>query len=311
MSDIEFGKLEDLPLRTAWKHEALSFTPWLAENIDHLSDAIGIPLELTDTEVAVENFAADILARNPMDGSVVLIENQLEKTDHTHLGQIMTYLAGLKAKTIVWISPEFREPHLSAINWLNDNTAEEFAFIAVRLRVVRIGNSPFAPIFEVIAKPSGWERALGAKRRQANKSQDPLSDTRLAFWQHYIDRYPLAAKEGLKATRRWNVYFPYADGDILLSLWIGKQHCGIFIRGGWEAAAGRAHELLSSHVEELASVLGCQIYENGEKQAYFGGEKRPPPYDNPEKWDEIIDWQEERRQAYNTALNAVLDQGSN
>ena len=112
MTDIRFDRLVDLPLRDAWKHEALDFTPWLAANIDHLSEAIGVPLELTGTEVAVENFSADVLARNPMDDSVILIENQLEITDHTHLGQIMTYLAGLHAHVVIWIAPAFREPHL-------------------------------------------------------------------------------------------------------------------------------------------------------------------------------------------------------
>lgn len=90
MTDIRFERLVDLPLREAWKHEAQEFTPWLAQNIDHLSEAIGVPLELTGTEVAVEAFSADILARNPMDDSLVLIENQLEQTDHSHLGQILT-----------------------------------------------------------------------------------------------------------------------------------------------------------------------------------------------------------------------------
>jgi hypothetical protein len=154
MTDIRFDRLVDLPLREAWKHEAHEFTPWLAQNIDHLSEAIGVPLELTGTEVAVETFSADILARNPMNDSIVLIENQLEMTDHTHLGQIMTYVAGLEAQTVIWIAPSFREPHLSAIRWLNEHTADGFAFFAIKARVVRIGDSPFAPIFEVVASCS-------------------------------------------------------------------------------------------------------------------------------------------------------------
>lgn len=140
MTQIRFDNLTDLPLHDAWRHEATDFTPWLSESIDHLSEVIGIPLELTGTEVAVESFSADILARNPMDDSVVLIENQLETTDHTHLGQIMTYLAGLEAQTVIWIAPQFREPHLSAIRWLSQHTADGFSFFAVKARVVRIGN---------------------------------------------------------------------------------------------------------------------------------------------------------------------------
>src|SRR3546814_14222514 len=115
MTDIRFGTLEEMPLRQAWSHEAHQFTPWLAENIRHISKAVGIPLELTGQEVRVETFAADILARNPQDGTLVLIENQLEQTDHTHLGQIMTYLAGLEAQAVIWIAPALRQSHLSEI----------------------------------------------------------------------------------------------------------------------------------------------------------------------------------------------------
>ena len=99
-------------------------TPWLAENIEHLGEVIGVSLELVGTEIAVEGFSADRLGRNPADGSTILIENQLEQTDHTHLGQIMTYLAGLEAKTLVWVAPVFRKPHLSALRWGNEHTFE-------------------------------------------------------------------------------------------------------------------------------------------------------------------------------------------
>jgi len=142
MTDIRFERLVDLPVRQAWKHEALEFTPWLAENIDHLSEAIGVPLELTGIEVAVESFSADIPARNPMDGSVVLIENQLEQTDHTHLGQVMTYLAGLDAQSVIWIAPSFREPHLSAIRWLNQHTAEGFPSSRSRSGLFELATAP-------------------------------------------------------------------------------------------------------------------------------------------------------------------------
>lgn len=109
------GRLTDIDPRIAWAHEARSFTPWLAQHLDQLGEAIGMPLKHHSSEVAVETFSADILARNTMDDSLVLIENQLEGTDHTHLGQIMTYLAGLEAQTVVWIATDFREPHLSAV----------------------------------------------------------------------------------------------------------------------------------------------------------------------------------------------------
>ena len=105
MTIPELGNLEQVDLRQAWPHEARSFTPWLSENLEILSSVIGIPLELEGQEVAVEQFSADILARNPRDDSRVLIENQLEQSDHGHIGQIMTYLAGLDVNTVIWSLP--------------------------------------------------------------------------------------------------------------------------------------------------------------------------------------------------------------
>ena len=127
---MDFAELKDVDLRSVWEHEAHDFTPWLAlaENLERLSKAIGIPLEPEGTEIQVEQFAADIVARNRADGSRVLVENQLEGSDHTHLGQILTYLAGVQAQTVVWVAGYFDEAHRSAVRWLNDHTVEPFAF---------------------------------------------------------------------------------------------------------------------------------------------------------------------------------------
>lgn len=306
MTDIRFGRLEDLPLREAWKHEAHEFTPWLAENIDHLSEAIGVPLELTGTEVAVESFSADILARNPMDDSVVLIENQLETTDHTHLGQIMTYLAGLQAQTVVWIAPGFRQPHRTAIRWLNEHTADGFSFFAVKARVVRIGDSPYAPIFEVVEKPDGWERALTEKRREVSGGGDALTETRIAFWTHYADRHPQAARDGIKARRAWNSYFPLADGDIQVSVWIGEKTAGIYVRGNWGDKKFSAADLLGSDAEAIARDLGAD-YTPDNKSGHILGERFPVSYKDSENWDAITDWMEERRLIYIAAIKDALD----
>lgn len=118
----KLGMLQEVNLREAWPDEALHFTPWLADNLHVLGKVLGIELELVEAEAGVQEFWADILARNPKDDRKVLIENQLEKSDHTHLGQILTYLAGLEASTIVWVAKDFSDAHLSAVSWLNENT---------------------------------------------------------------------------------------------------------------------------------------------------------------------------------------------
>ena len=163
----EFGRLEPVDLRTAWKHEALNFTPWLAENLDRLSHAVGIEMNLEDTEVQIGRFSADILARNAQDESLVLIENQLEWSDHTHLGQILTYLAGLQAQSVTWVASGFEEAHLSAIRWLNEHTAEPFAFFAVRVGVVRTGASPWRPSSRSSSVPWSGTGGCGLSPRNA------------------------------------------------------------------------------------------------------------------------------------------------
>lgn len=299
MNDVVFGRLTDLLPREAWQHEALAFTPWLAENIDQLSEVIGIPLDLNGTEIAVETFSADILARNPSDGTVVLIENQLEITDHTHLGQIMTYLAGLDAQTVIWIAPKFREPHLSAIRWLNEHTADGFSFFAVRLRVVRIGDSPYAPIFEVVEKPSGWERSLKEAVRPA--SSDPGSAKRAAFWDHYAERYPAMAD--LRPKTGWNYYMPLAGGQVLLSGYIATRTCGVYLRAPWSGDTATVGELLLPYRDELERELGAEF--DGAKDHFFT-KRREPGFGDEADWPALIEWFEEQRRIYSAAIENRL-----
>lgn len=300
MTDIAFGRLLDLSPRDAWTNEARDFTPWLAANIAHLSDAIGVPLEVTGTEVTVDRFAADILARNAMDDTVVLIENQLETTDHTHLGQIMTYLAGLDAHTVVWIAPAFREPHLSAIRWLNAHTAEGFSFFAVRLRVVRIADSPFAPIFEVVEKPNDWERRLLASRKEAESISD-IGERRRAFWQAYLGRVPDAANWGLRANATSSVWVPVPGlaSEAHLSLWIGADDCGAFLRGPRGGDASALIEQLAPIAARLEAELGA-TFEGNDRQILWSRAGRG--YSQADNWPAIIDWMERARRAYLAAL---------
>lgn len=251
--DVTFGTLEDIEARRAWAHEAHVFTPWLADNLDRLSQAVGIPLELTGREVSVGRYSADILATNPVDGSVVLIENQLEPSDHTHLGQIMTYLAGLEAQVMIWIAPTFREEHLSALRWLNQHTAENFAFFAVRLRVVRIANSPLAPLFDVLEKPNAWDKSLQRTARAATAvSKSPeVAERREAFWSMYAQRDPQVEndlKVGPGGSVRWRVV---ADTGVVVSRYVSRNGVGIFLRGG----KGRGGEITLPRFEAAAESL--------------------------------------------------------
>ena len=129
----QIGKLKKVPLREIWKDEAKNFTSWLGENIDTLNDALEINLSITDKEKSVGPFSADLVAEDE-NGDVVAIENQLEKTDHDHLGKIVTYLSNLdNAKTAIWITGNPREEHKKAIDWLNEFTPDDIAFYLIKV----------------------------------------------------------------------------------------------------------------------------------------------------------------------------------
>lgn len=176
------SKLVQVPLREAWKHEANDFTPWLAEtdNLNALADALGISeLVLVATEHWVGEFKLDILCTDGDDQ--VIIENQLEKTDHTHLGQIIAYAAGVGARKVVWVAEKFRPEHAAALQFLNDNTTDDLGFFAVEVELWRIGDSPLAPKFEVVVKPDNWTKSSREQVRAASATT-PIKQLQQKFW---------------------------------------------------------------------------------------------------------------------------------
>jgi hypothetical protein len=184
---MKLGRLEKLDLRTFWKKEATDFTPWLAqeENIQLLSETIGIELEVQSQEESVGPFSADILCKDTINDHYVLIENQLEKTDHTHLGQLMTYAAGLDAVTIIWISQKFTEEHRAALDWLNRITDDTFTFFGIEIELYKIGDSSPAPMFNIVSKPNDW-----TKQVKRSTTSQPATDTKLLqqeYWQGLKD----------------------------------------------------------------------------------------------------------------------------
>jgi hypothetical protein len=288
-----FGTLEDVALREAWAHEAHAFTPWLSENISRLAEVIGIPLEVQSTEVPVGEFAADILARNPQDDSIVLIENQLEQGDHRHLGQIMTYLAGLGAHTVVWVAPEFREPHLSAIRWLNEHTVDPYAFFAVRARVVRIGPSPLAPLFEVAERPNGWDRRLQEVTRETREIT-ALGAFRKAFWEYMDESYPEAIGYRFGGALGWRSR-DLPSGTVLVE-YVSKEGVGIFLR----ARTGGALTFTTEQAKALEVQLGAKL-EGGRPGHFFGKSLRVDGMDR-SNWKTMADWLRTEAVTYEAAF---------
>ncbi|MDO9580226.1 MAG: DUF4268 domain-containing protein [Bacteroidales bacterium] len=180
---MEIGRLEKLNLRTLWKREATEFTPWLAqeENIQLLSEKIGIELEVLNQEESVGPFRADILCKDTINDHFVLIENQLERTDHTHLGQLLTYAAGLEAVTIIWIAQKFTEEHRATLDWLNRITDATFTFFGIEIEIYKIGDSLPAPMFNIVSKPNDWSKQV--KKTTSSTSATEIQLLQQEYWQ--------------------------------------------------------------------------------------------------------------------------------
>ncbi len=155
----ELANIEQVDLREVWQNEAEDFTPWLADNIELLGKALGMDLEVTAQEARVGNrYSLDILARDPGRDRPVVIENQLEDTDHSHLGQLLTYAAGFDANVIVWIAKEFEDEHRDALDLLNRRTGEDSEFFGVEVELLKIGDSPPAVNFKLVVTPNEWHK---------------------------------------------------------------------------------------------------------------------------------------------------------
>ncbi len=156
MTQAEIGRIEEVAIREVWPDEASDFTPWLAKNLEVLGEELGMVLELKGTEVPVGNYYLDILANEADRDAPVAIENQIAVTDNPHLGQLLTYAAGTKAKIVIWIATEFRDEHRAALDWLNEGTGESLDFLGVEVGAIKIGNSVPAPLFRLAAAPNHW-----------------------------------------------------------------------------------------------------------------------------------------------------------
>ena len=186
---MSLGKLEKVDLRSVWANEATDFTPWLAkaENLEELSNTVGMELEVTAMEQFVGPFRADLLCKDAISQEAVLIENQLEKSNHTHLGQILTYAPGLNVRAIIWIASKFTEEHRKALDWLNDITDERFSFFGLEVELWKIGNSPAAPKFNIISQPNNWSKTVArAVKNLDNQETSETKGLQYRYWQNFI-----------------------------------------------------------------------------------------------------------------------------
>jgi hypothetical protein len=266
-SVVDLGRLEKISLRQAWPDEAQNFTPWLAEdaNLSLLGETIGIQLEVEAVEKQVGPFCADILAKEMGTERWVLIENQIEPTDHRHLGQLLTYAAGLDARTIIWIAESFREEHRAAIDFLNRATTEEFAFFGVQVELFRIGQSSPAPSFSLVGKPNNWSKRAQAAKQVAQGELSPTQQLNREFWSQLINKsvatYPaLGVRSPYKsswqaAERLFSNSQLYVDANAAFTA-TGRLRVEVYL-GGRLAKAAFRH--LLSEKQAIEDLFGAPL----------------------------------------------------
>ena len=187
---MSIGKLESVKLRELWQHEHRDFSAWLEDNIDALSEVLEISISSAQRGKTVGSFQVDLVAEDN-EGNLVIIENQLEKTDHDHLGKVLTYLTNLDAKTAIWITSGPRPEHIRSVAWLNEATPVDIAFYLVQLAAYRIGDSLPAPLFTVIVAPSEEVKEIGGQKKDLAERHK----LRKQFWGELLDR---AREKGIK-----------------------------------------------------------------------------------------------------------------
>jgi hypothetical protein len=311
----DFGKLERVGIRDAWPSEPTHFTPWLSqpENLATLSDEIGISLEFVGREYSVGNYFLDILARKAGTDEAVVIENQFGSTDHSHLGQLLTYAAGVGndgsgARTIIWVAEKFNEPHRAALDWLNTSTDSNVRFFGVEIQLWKIGNSAFAPRFNVVSQPNDWQKQLTRKTSTLTETEQLY----IAFWDGFYD---LCNMEGttldFTAKQRKNSWIPTKIGRPGFGVNLNavkndkRLECHLWID---HSQAAKAYDSLLSQKALITSQLGEQVEfdEMEGRHAFKIFETKQCDLNNRTQWPIAQKWLKERGEAYSQFFSPLV-----
>ena len=313
----DFGKLERVAIRDAWPSEPSDFTPWLAEpdNLASLGEEIGIDLEFVGKEYSIGAYYLDILARRAGTEEAVVIENQFGSTDHSHLGQVLTYAAGVGsdgagARTIIWIAEKFNEPHRAALDWLNVNTEPGVRFFGVEVQLWKIGNSAFAPRFNIVSKPNDWQKQLTQKTSTLTETEELY----IAFWNGF---FSLCDMEGTTLEYSTNPrkisWLPTETGRSGFGINLNavkkskKLECHLWIE---HPQAELAFSKLLSREQELVSALGNQIHfdEMPGRHACKIYQAKEVDITNRDVWPDSYKWLKERGEAFAAVFNPLVKQ---
>ena len=284
-------KQKQINPRKMWPSEAQNFTPWLAENIAELGEKIGMELEVVGQEVSVGPYSADILAKDIDTDAYVVIENQLEKTNHDHLGKSITYASALGAKTIVWIATDFTEEHKKALDWLNDNTNEDLAFWGVQLELWQISEETASMRLNIVSRPSTNVKTIKSKTNNESESRN----IQLEFWTKFRDKLQSTKKIPTLQTPKPRYWYDVRIGrsNILLSNICSPQKnivgVRLYIRSN---VVEIYYPVLKAKKEVINNALGCEpIWDaNPEAKDKTIALSYDTDLTDPDRMEEALDW---------------------
>ena len=288
------GRLELVEPREVWTHEARSFTPWLLENADALGEVLGMDLALSGAEHSVGGFSLDLIGVDESSNERVIIENQLEGTDHAHLGQLLTYAGGTDPANIVWIATRFREEHRAALDWLNNRTDESTRFFGVELGVVRIGNSDPAPRLQLVVQPNDWGKKVKATARAETTSR---AAAYLAFWTRFLEHLAVERRGWTKtrkaAPQNWQT-LPAGSTGVGYTCYFSKSGlCSEIVFADPDPAVNDARlAAAASKRDALEAAYGARLsFEplHGKKSCRIA-DYHPGSVEQTEDWDSYITW---------------------
>ena len=297
-NDIQLATIDKVDLRSVWKNEADDFTPWLGKNLAALGEALGLDLELQAQEAPVGGFSLDVLAHEPNTNRPVIIENQLETTDHDHLGKLITYASGYDANVVVWITREFKDEHRQALDWLNQRSSEDTEFFGVVVEVWKIGDSRPAPHFRVVSAPNDWHKSNVKIRTTGEPS--PQQERYQAFFQNLIDT--LREEHSFTGARKAQPYgwhsFSAGHGQKLLyraSFFRDGARVEAYIDNGDHDWNKEIFDQLSDRREEIQSDIQGEFNWNWDRldarrASRISVERQGSIHDDQKTLDEIHEW---------------------
>ncbi len=258
---MKLGKLQEIDIREVWTHEQYDFSKWLSaeDNIQELGNVLNLSLSDIETEKFVGSYRCDILCRDEITGRVVLIENQLEQTNHDHLGKILTYASGLDASVVVWVVASARDEHASAIEWLNKHTDDSISFFLLEIHAYRIGNSEPAPQFKIIEQPNDFVKTV--KRIAQDKSVNESQSRRLEFWTQFNDILEQRGKPFNKRKATTDHWYSVAVGSSECQISIDLVNKDHKIRVGlWISDNKDRFDYMRQHKEEIEAAMGFPLF---------------------------------------------------